>query len=248
MISLPLLLTLMSLAAVALWLGWERLNPAFNSEGGSVRIWRNTLFGMLSIGVSMVIVTPVSALASTLGPSWRAEWPFALRLITDLMVLEFFIYWWHRANHEVPFLWRFHRVHHYDEFLDATSAWRFHPGEMILSVVVRSLVVISCDISLSAILLFDALVVAAAGFHHSNVKLGEAAEEKLRRFIVTPRHHRVHHIPERAFTDSNYGTLTTLFDRLFGSWKNEPATGVYGVEGATDDRLPALMLDPFKAR
>lgn len=244
---MSVLLSVMSFTALAIWLAWERLSPAFDSQGGSPRIWRNALFGVLSVAVSMAIVTPISALASTIGPDWRSEWPLALRIITDLMVLEFFIYWWHRANHEVPFLWRFHRVHHYDEFLDVTSAWRFHPGEMILSVLVRSMVVIGFDISLAAILVFDALVVAAAGFHHSNVGLGASLEEKLRAFIVTPRHHRVHHIPERRFTDSNYGTLTTVFDRLFGSWKNEPASGTYGVEGAKDDRLPALMVDPFRA-
>nr|WP_305888885.1 sterol desaturase family protein [Parvularcula maris] len=194
----------------------------------------------------MAIVTPVSLAAAEFGPAWREETPFWLRFLPDLIALEFFIYWWHRANHELPVLWRFHRVHHYDEFLDVTSALRFHPGEVALSAAVRGFFVLALDISVEAILLFDALVIISAGFHHANLQLPKAVDETMRRAVVTPRHHRVHHVPRREATDSNYGTLTTLFDRLFGSFRREETEGQYGVEGQSDKGLGALAADPFR--
>lgn len=243
---MTIILSVMALTALAGWLLWERARPAFSWPGTRTRIIRNVLLGAAGFGTTFLVVTPVSIAAAELGPAWREGWGFWSRLGTDLLLLEFFIYWWHRANHEIPLLWRFHRVHHYDEFLDVTSSLRFHPGELLLSAVVRGSFIFALDISVPAILLFDAMVVIAAGFHHSNVDLPEWADRRFRLLIVTPLHHRIHHIPEQKYTDSNYGTLTTLFDRLFGSYRNPRIDGRYGVEGARDESFPELMLDPFR--
>jgi sterol desaturase/sphingolipid hydroxylase (fatty acid hydroxylase superfamily) len=238
-------LTLLTGAGLAVWLLWERLSPA-HRRPEQARILKNISLGMLGVLTTMAVVTPVSLAAAEWGPGWREAMPFWARLLPDLLALEFFIYWWHRANHEMPLLWRFHRVHHYDEFLDVTSALRFHPGEIISSALVRGAYVLALDISIEAVLVFDALVVVAAGFHHANLKLPRSAEDALRALLVTPRHHRVHHIPRRYATDSNYGTLTTLFDRLFGSFRHEEVHGAYGVEGERDRSFRALTTDPFR--
>jgi sterol desaturase/sphingolipid hydroxylase (fatty acid hydroxylase superfamily) len=238
-------LTLGAGAALALWLLWERVAPAYRRPRQG-RHFRNIALGVLGSLVTMAVVTPLSLAAAELGPGWRGELPFWLRFLPDLIALEFFIYWWHRANHELPLLWRFHRVHHYDEFLDVTSALRFHPGELMASAAVRGAYVLLLDISAVAILVFDALVIVSAGFHHANLSLPRRADGWLRGALVTPRHHRVHHIPRREPTDSNYGTLTTLFDRLFGSFRREETEGRYGVEGEADKSLLALAGDPFR--
>lgn len=239
-------LTAVTAAALLTWLVWERRAPAFRNDQGRTRIFRNVFLGMAGFAMTLVLVTPVSLAAAEFGPGWRSEWPFWVRLASDLLLLEFFIYWWHRANHEVPFLWRFHRVHHYDHFLDVTSALRFHPGELFFSAAARGAYVLAFDISAPAILVFDSLVVISAGFHHSNVSLRERTDHRLRRLVVTPIHHRIHHIPKQHYTDSNYGTLLTVFDRLFGSFRQAETEGRYGVEEARDKPFRELMTDPFR--
>lgn len=239
------ILTGITVVLLAAWFLWERISPAFSRTGDRARILRNVMLGVVGFGTTFLVVTPVSLGAAEFGPAWRGAWPLWLRLGTDILLLEFYIYWWHRANHEVPLLWRFHRVHHYDEFLDVTSALRFHPGEVILSALVRGAYVLALDISIPAILVFDALVIIAAGFHHSNVVLSEKTDDTIRRLIVSPHHHRIHHIPERRYTDSNYGTIFTFWDRFFGSYREADTRGSYGVEGAHDAPFPELMKDPF---
>src|SRR5262249_7199489 len=135
----------------------------------------------------------------------------------DLLLLDFLIYWWHRANHRVPFLWRFHEVHHLDRFLDVTSGVRFHFGEVILSALARAGVIALFAIPLSSVLSFEALLLVATGFHHSDLKLPPSLERALSWIVVTPSIHWVHHHRVRSDTDSNYSTILSLWDRLFAS-------------------------------
>ncbi|MEM9839295.1 MAG: sterol desaturase family protein [Pseudomonadota bacterium] len=241
-------LTAITVCALAVLLLIERLAAAFIAQGGASRLLRNAGLGVLGLAATFLVVTPVSLAASEIGPAWQEGWPFAARLVTDLLILELYLYGWHRAMHEVPFLWRFHRVHHYDAFLDVTSAIRFHPGEVILSAFLRGVLIIGTDVSAASILLMDALVIIAAAFHHANLALPLSVDRVIRTIVVTPQHHRIHHHPERQYTDSNYGTLLTIWDRLFGSFKEREAVGSYGVEGAEERSLPALIIDPLRSR
>lgn len=243
---MQIILTGITAAAFVLWLLWERINPAFETPSGWKRLLRNAGLGALGLAATLAIVTPVSVLASGLSLSWRSDWPLLFRVLTELIALELFIYAWHRAMHEVPQLWRFHRVHHYDEFLDVSSAIRFHPGEVTISAFLRAILIIALDISVSAILIFDSLVLIAAAFHHSNIMLSEAWDRRLRLVFVTPRHHRIHHIPKRQYTDSNYGTVLSIWDRVFSSYKDPSLDGCYGVENEKEKSLAALVVDPFK--
>lgn len=239
-------LSFVVVTALAVMLAAERWRPAFERLGGTDRIWRNVMLGVIASALTFAVVTPGSLLATTIGPGWREAWPPLLRIASDLILLDIYSYLWHRANHEVPFLWRFHRVHHFDAFLDVTSALRFHPGEVLFSVFIRGLFIVLFDVSFIAIVLFDALVILAAGFHHSNLQLPKSVDDALRRLVVTPNHHRVHHIDNRADTDSNYGTLLSFWDRLFGTYREKPQDGRYGVEGETDRPLPALLANPLR--
>ena len=249
-------LVLVALVTFALY---ERLRPATDgrllvgfrhaTRAAWHRLGRNlSLFGLNAL-LSPLLIVPITVWAGQhslgLRPGW---WSGGLGLALDLALLDLWIYWWHRANHELPLLWRFHQVHHLDETLDTSSALRFHFGEVLLSTLVRAVVIILLDLPLSSVLLFEGLVLAAALFHHSDARLPRPLERRLATVIITPSLHWVHHHALRADTDSNYGTVFSFWDRLFGSRSGTarwPAMPI-GVEGARDRRLMALLGAPFR--
>ena len=211
-----------------------------------LRAGKNVALLLINAGLSPLLVIPLSAFAQTWAPHWRPEW--AAGLVIDLLLLDFWIYWWHRSNHALPFLWRFHEVHHLDEFLDVTSAVRFHFGEVILSALVRAAVIFALGIPLTSVVVFETLVLMAAMFHHSNVKLPPVLERALSFVIVTPSLHWVHHHAIRRDTDSNYSSILSVWDRLF---KSRSATirspeMTIGVESQSDEGLLGLIIRPFR--
>jgi sterol desaturase/sphingolipid hydroxylase (fatty acid hydroxylase superfamily) len=245
-------------AVLVVFLIYERARPAVDHpllvrfRGASASAWRRLarnagLFG-INLLIGPLIVVPVTVFAEQfatgLRPAWLSGWA---GLAVDLVLLDFWIYWWHRANHEVALLWRFHQVHHFDELLDSTTALRFHFGEVVLSALVRAVVIIALDIPLASVLLFEALVLMSAIFHHSDARLPPRLERALSRVIITPSIHWVHHHAIRADTDSNYGTVFSFWDPLFSSksrtrrWTAMPI----GVEGRPDRPLLRLIITPF---
>lgn len=234
----------------ALLAAGERLAPAAKRPRGSEapRLARNLGLWAANTLMNPFITVPVGAAAAAF-PLWaRPDWPIWVALPLDLLLLDLWTYFWHRANHEWPLLWRFHRVHHLDEFLDTTSAVRFHPGEVLLSALARAPLIVAADIPFASIAVFDTLVLLAALFHHSNQRLPVWFERALRLVVVTPSHHWVHHHAVRADTNSNYGTLLTLWDSLFRSWsptRRTPEMRI-GVEGESDASPSALAAAPFR--
>jgi sterol desaturase/sphingolipid hydroxylase (fatty acid hydroxylase superfamily) len=227
----------------------ERIAPAAQRPAGSdgPRQFRNLGLWAVNTLMNPFITVPIGAAATGLALWTRPALPGGLGLALDLLALDLWTYAWHRANHEWPLLWRFHRIHHRDEFLDTTSAVRFHPGEVILSALARAPLIIVTDIDIVSIVLFDAAVLIGALFHHSNLRLPKTFEAALRLLIVTPSHHWVHHHAVRADTDSNYAAILTVWDRVFGSWCKTARTPEMriGVEGETDAPLPRLAVAPF---
>jgi sterol desaturase/sphingolipid hydroxylase (fatty acid hydroxylase superfamily) len=220
--------------AIGLWLALllvaERLWPAAIrpvddvagdnalARAGWTRVLRNAGLFVVNAGISPLIVVPVSVWAAAHGLGWRPTWFGGWSgLLFDLVLLDFWIYWWHRANHNISLLWRFHVVHHLDRFLDATTATRFHFGEVLLSACARALVIVVFDIPLASVLIFEAVVLAASIFQHSNLRLPQGLERALARVIVTPSLHWLHHHAVRRDTDSTYGTFFSFWDRIFGS-------------------------------
>ncbi len=215
------------------------------------RLGRNFSLAGFNFALSPLVVLPLTALASSHAPQWRPEWWGGWPgLVLDLVLLDVWIYWWHRANHEVPFLWRFHEVHHLDTFLDTTSALRFHAGEVLLSALVRAGVIFVLAVPLAHVVVFETLIVLAAIFHHSNVNLPDRFERGLSWLIVTPSIHWVHHHAVRADTDSNYCTVLSVWDRLFASRSKtrRSADMPIGVEGRDEEDLARLVARPFRAR
>ncbi len=234
----------------AMFLG-ERLLPAARRREGWRRAARNLGLWLANFGLSPLVVLPITAWAAGRGlvarPDW---WSGAPGLALDILLLDFWIYWWHRANHVLPLLWRFHEVHHLDRFLDATTALRFHFGEVLLSALVRAGVIVALGFPFTSVLAFETLVLIAALFHHSNLRIPPGFERALARVIITPSIHWVHHHRVRADTDSNYGTMFSFWDRLFGTRSPTPRSldMPIGVEGREEGDFARLLIIPFLPR
>jgi sterol desaturase/sphingolipid hydroxylase (fatty acid hydroxylase superfamily) len=235
-------------AALVGFLLLERLFPVARVVHGLRQIGRNLSLAALNAVLSWLVVVPVSALASHWAPDWRpAWWSGWPGLGLDLLILDCWIYWWHRANHRLPFLWRFHEVHHLDETLDATSALRFHFGEVVMSSLVRAALIWVMDMPITSVVVFETLLALLTMFHHSNLRLPVKLEGALSQVIVTPSIHWVHHHAIRADTDSNYAAGLSVWDRLFGSRSStrRSADMPIGVEGRRDRSLGGLLVRPL---
>lgn len=246
--------TALVLSTFALFLIWERLRPAdlhplLLRLGHAPRAAWNRLgkvaglFGINTLAGPLFVI-PVTYWASSFALGLRPEWwGWAL----DILLLDLWIYAWHRANHEIQFLWRFHQVHHLDELLDTTSAFRFHFGEVMLSAIVRMVPIILLGIPLATVILFEALLLICAIFQHSDAKMPDFVERWLAKLIVTPGIHWIHHHAKRDDTDSNYGLLFSFWDRLFRSKSpNQRFLGMpLGVERMRDRSFLGLVKAPF---
>jgi sterol desaturase/sphingolipid hydroxylase (fatty acid hydroxylase superfamily) len=140
-------------------------------------------------------------------------------LILVILAFDLWMYLWHRANHRIPFLWRFHRMHHSDPEMDASTGLRFHPGEQLLSGMARLLVIPVLGVSITQLAVYEALLLPVILFHHSNVAIPDWMDRGLRALVVTPAMHRVHHSRWQPETDSNYGSVFPWWDRLLGSFR-----------------------------
>ncbi|MEC4749682.1 sterol desaturase family protein [Methylomicrobium sp. Wu6] len=151
----------------------------------------------------------------TAAPNWLA-------VVATLLLLDFAIYGQHILMHKWPPLWRLHQVHHTDLEFDATTAVRFHPFEIMLSMLYKVLCIILIGADPAAVITFEIILNGAATFNHGNVDIQPALDRKLRWLIITPDMHRIHHSTRRAETDSNYGFSISLWDRLCGTYIAAP--------------------------
>ncbi len=204
-------------------------------------------------------VTPEGFAAQTAGnhhglfalvalPAWLA-------IVLAVMVLDFVIWLQHVMVHAVPLLWRLHRVHHADPDYDVTTGSRFHPIEIVLSMLIKLGTIWVLGAPALAVLVFELLLNATAMFNHGNQRLPRAVDRWLRWLVVTPDMHRVHHSVEEDETNSNFGFNLPWWDRLFGTYRDQPRAGhqamVIGIHGHTDPRevarLPGMLALPFRA-
>ena len=150
--------------------------------------------------------------------------PF-ISLVLAILLLDLAIYWQHRVSHILPFLWRIHQVHHTDPQIDISTAVRFHPIEIFLSLLYKAVVIYVFSIPYEAVLIFDILLNASAMFNHSNGRLPRVMDTYLRLFLVTPDMHRIHHSQNPKEANSNYGFFLSLWDRLFNSYTHDAKEG-----------------------
>jgi sterol desaturase/sphingolipid hydroxylase (fatty acid hydroxylase superfamily) len=183
-----------------------------------------------------------------LGLLRRIEMSEGWRLVLALVLLDGWTYLWHRANHAIPFLWRFHRMHHSDDRMDVTTATRFHPGELLISSLLHLALMPILGIAAWQLAVYETILLGATQFHHANISLGRF-DAPLRWLIVTPHMHKVHHSNLRPETDSNYASVLSLWDRLARTFRrrDDPATIRYGLDEFADPRwqsLPGMLRTP----
>lgn len=236
------------------WL--ESAAPLFlERRGRPARMGRHLVLGLLN----GILVTPLLSIAAWLASThWFQDYglfawlrlPLTIEVLLAVVLIDLWMYAWHRANHSIPLLWRFHRVHHSDRELDSTSAFRFHTGEVVLSAVFRLALIPLLSIQLWQLLLYELLMLPVILLHHSNINMPARLDRALRSIIVTPWMHWVHHSSYRPETDSNFSTIFSFWDRLFSTFRlvDEPRTIRFGLDEFRDTKwhgLKGLLLTPF---
>ncbi|HEY9531335.1 MAG TPA: sterol desaturase family protein [Burkholderiales bacterium] len=177
------------------------------------------LFPVAAVGVALAAEARGWGLLHQPGiPAWAA---FA----AGVVLLDLAIYLQHVTFHAVPALWRLHRMHHADLDIDFTTGARFHPVEIVLSMLIKFAVIAALGVPAAAVVLFEVLLNATSMFNHANVRIPAGIEGALRWLVVTPDMHRVHHSSERDETNSNFGFNLSLWDRLFGTYRAQPRAG-----------------------
>jgi sterol desaturase/sphingolipid hydroxylase (fatty acid hydroxylase superfamily) len=222
-----------------------------------VRLLINASLSVISFMVVFFLVSPASKTAI----SWSSEnnygilnlirFPAIIEGIIAFLLMDLAFYYWHLANHKIPFFWRFHNVHHIDPDLDVSTSFRFHFGEIALSSIFRIFQISLIGITPIAFLIYEICFTANTIFQHSNIKLPIRFERILNKLFVTPRMHAIHHSQFRAETDSNFSTVFSLWDRLHKSIRlNIPHKDiVIGVPGYTkpgDNNHSNVLLLLFK--
>jgi sterol desaturase/sphingolipid hydroxylase (fatty acid hydroxylase superfamily) len=251
---------LLSFVSVLLCIAlWEWYTPRRNLNLPRSQRWPANL-GMVvvdSLAVRLLIpVLAVGAAVKAVEQGWGLfnllATPFWLAFVISLLLLDIAIYAQHVIFHKVPLLWRLHRMHHSDIELDVSTALRFHPLEIILSMLFKVMLVVLLGIPAEAVLFFEILLNATAMFNHGNVRIPAQLDRVLRWFLVTPDMHRVHHSLYREETDSNFGFNLPWWDYLFGTYRPQPRHGhrgmMIGLRSFRDrrsQRLFWLLLQPF---
>lgn len=191
----------------------------------------NTLLVFINT-LTLKLVMPVLAVAMATTVSAKGwgllslvDWPLWIEIVLAIVVLDMCIYLQHWASHKVPILWRFHQVHHADRDIDVTTGLRFHPIEILFSMAYKLLLVVALGPAAVAVILFEIILNASAMFNHSNIRLPITLDKALRKIIVTPDMHRVHHSVIRLETDSNYGFFLSIWDRFYRTYISQPGDG-----------------------
>jgi sterol desaturase/sphingolipid hydroxylase (fatty acid hydroxylase superfamily) len=244
-------------AAVA-W--WEAAAPRRARSFSRLARWPSNL-GIVALNtVVLRLLFPTAAVGMALAAEAHG-WglfnalavPGWLAVAASVLLLDLAIYLQHVLVHAVPALWRLHRMHHADLDFDVTTGARFHPLEIVVSMGLKLMVVAGLGAPAPAVLIFEVLLNATAMFNHGNARLPESVDRVLRLFVVTPDMHRVHHSVRPHETNSNFGFNLPWWDRLFGTYRAQPAGGHegmrIGIEQFRDGRelrLDRMLIQPFR--
>ena len=245
------------LAIMALW---EAERP------GRVRIYARRARWFANLGIVVVdtafmrLVLPLIAVDVALIASERGWglfnavdlWP-VLEVVLAIILLDLVVYWQHRIFHAVPILWRLHSMHHTDRDFDTTTALRFHPIEIVLSMLLKMAVVVLLGVPVLAVILFEVILNGMALFNHANLRLPSGLERVARRVVVTPDMHRIHHsiLPDEF--NRNFGFNLSVWDRIFASYREDPLEGQEGMTIGLSDyqsdetcSLLFMLMLPFR--
>lgn len=245
---------------LVLMAGWEWVAPRRALSMPRSARWASNL-GLVALDSVIVRLLFPAALIGVAAVAEREGWgllryyevPTPIAVVVAVVALDLVVYLQHVMVHAVPVLWRLHRVHHADLDFDVTTGSRFHPLEIVLSMLIKFAAVLVLGPPVLAVLIFEVLLNATSMFNHSNVALPLGIDRVLRWFLVTPDMHRVHHSIEDDEVNSNFGFSLPWWDRLFGTYRDQPRGGhvnmTIGIDGYRDphqvDRLPGMLMLPF---
>lgn len=253
LIRLTLFLGVFAAVALAEW-RWPRRRPLHKGQR-----WLTNL-GLISLNaVVLRLLFPAAAVGMALiakEEGWglfnQLQLGYGAAVLLSVIALDLFIYLQHVLFHSVPLLWRLHMIHHADLEYDLTTGLRFHPIEIVLSMVIKFAAIAALGAPVLAVIIFEILLNACAMFNHGNLRLPPRLDRVIRWFIVTPGMHFVHHSSAKEETNSNYGFCLSCWDRLFGTYRSQPRLGYDGMEiGLTQFRdrtrltLRWLLILPF---
>lgn len=229
-----------AMAAFELWA--PRLERPEMAGALRSRRWLVNVSMVVISSVCLRIIFPAAAVGTAIyaqSQGWglfpAIGMPVVVAGILAFIVLDFAVWLEHLVSHKWPLLWRIHRMHHSDQGFDLTTALRFHPLEIVLSMVWKAAVIIVLGPPVVAVLVFEIVLNGMAMFNHANARLPLGLDRVLRALVVTPDMHRVHHSVVRRETDSNYGFNLSVWDRLFGTYTDQPEAGHDGMRlGLTD--------------
>jgi len=229
--SLRLICFVAIFVAVAVW---ERLASRRNEPMQRQQRWRANFLLVLIDSMVVRLLIPMGAAGFAASQQWgllhQLDLPSLLAIGLAVVLLDGIIYWQHRLFHRIPLLWRLHRVHHADIHLDVSSALRFHPIEILLSMVIKVVAVVLLGIDPVAVLIFEVLLNGMAMFNHGNIRLPLALDGALRWLVVTPDMHRIHHSVFADEFNSNFGFNLSCWDRCFASYCDQPQAGQLQME------------------
>jgi sterol desaturase/sphingolipid hydroxylase (fatty acid hydroxylase superfamily) len=248
------------LAVVALA---EIILPRRRLTASKLRRWASNLGIVFLNSLFVRLLLPATAAGFAVVAAQRGwgvfnvlDAPAWVGIIASVVFLDFAIYLQHVMFHAVPALWRLHRMHHADLDFDVTTGARFHPIEILLSMLIKFAVIAVIGAPAAAVIIFEVLLNATAMFNHGNFRLPAGLDRVLRLFVVTPDMHRVHHSIEDHETNSNFGFNLPLWDRLFGTYKDQPDAGheamTIGIRDYREPKLasdlPGMLILPFLGR
>ncbi|OIO58233.1 MAG: fatty acid hydroxylase [Alphaproteobacteria bacterium CG_4_10_14_0_2_um_filter_63_37] len=240
---------------------WEVAAPRRALTVSKLLRWTNNL-GLVLLNTALLrLLFPLAAVGMAAfcttngwGLIHHFRVPPVIAIPLAVIALDFVIWLQHVMVHAVPTLWRLHRVHHADPDYDVTTGTRFHPIEIVLSMLIKFAAIVVLGPPVVAVVIFEVLLNATAMFNHGNIRLSAGLDRALRRFVVTPDMHRVHHSIEDDEANSNFGFNLPWWDRLFGSYRDQPRAGhtamTIGIRSHRDPnevaRLPGMLLLPFR--
>jgi sterol desaturase/sphingolipid hydroxylase (fatty acid hydroxylase superfamily) len=249
-----------SVGVFALLAAWELIGPRRRQPAGRAARWPGNL-GIVVLDTILVrLVFPVTGVGLALLAEARgwglfnlAALPNWIAVAASVVLLDLAIYLQHVLFHAVPALWRLHRMHHADLAFDVTTGLRFHPVEILLSMLIKLTVIAALGAPALSVLIFEVLLNATSMFSHGNIRIPDRFDRVLRWLVVTPDMHRVHHSILPRETNSNFGFNLPWWDRLFGTYRPKPSAGheamTIGIEQFRDWRelrLDRMLLQPFR--
>lgn len=245
---------------------WESFHPFYeyfsgqNNDRGK-HVFRNLVMGIINALIGSLIFAALWLAVSVWADEtrfglmhWLQDWltlPVWAHAIGAILLFDAWMYAWHRINHEVPFFWRFHKVHHSDNKMDVTTASRFHFGEIFFSGIFRIGIIALFGIYFWELVLYEIVMFSVVQFHHANIGLSHKVDRMMRAVIVTPDMHRVHHSRWQPETDSNYSSLFSFWDRIAKTFRlrdkpEEIELGLDAYDEEKDQTVGGMLKTPLK--